>query len=114
MPTSDQKTTTNLPAIWADYQQNASQELRNLLLEHFLHLVKFSADRLAAKLPDEVEPSSANAEKLGTSCPRLLRWRNSPLISRATACGSSLSPSKYLSQVTLNIGWGNTASASAR
>ena len=55
MPAYEEKTTLDLPASWADYQQNPSQELRNMFLEHYLHLVKFSAERLAAKLPDEVE-----------------------------------------------------------
>lgn len=55
MPAIDQKAAQNFPAIWQSYRENATQEIRNMLLTHFLPLVKFNADRLAAKLPDEVE-----------------------------------------------------------
>ena len=55
MPATDLKTPQNLMAVWQDYRKKASQEVRNMLLTHFLPLVKFNADRLAAKLPGEVE-----------------------------------------------------------
>ncbi len=55
MPATNSKTTQDLTAVWQDYRKNASQELRNMLLTHFLPLVKFNAERLAAKLPGEVE-----------------------------------------------------------
>ena len=40
---------------WADYHRTTSDEARNHLLEQYLHIVKYTADRLYAKLPDEVE-----------------------------------------------------------
>lgn len=40
---------------WEDYRKTGSDEARNRLLEQYLHIVKYSADRLYAKLPDEVE-----------------------------------------------------------
>ncbi len=55
MPVIDQKTAQKFAAIWRDYRKTPSQELRNELLTHFMPLVKFNAERLAAKLPDEVE-----------------------------------------------------------
>ena len=54
MPATDQKTAQKVTTIWRDYRKNASQELRNELLTHFLPLVKFNAERLASRLPDEV------------------------------------------------------------
>ncbi|HUU22255.1 MAG TPA: FliA/WhiG family RNA polymerase sigma factor [Phycisphaerae bacterium] len=40
---------------WKTFEKTRSQELRNQLLEHYLRLVKSTAERLYAKLPDEVE-----------------------------------------------------------
>ena len=40
---------------WAEYQKSGSEEARNHLLEQYLHIVKYTADRLYAKLPDEVD-----------------------------------------------------------
>jgi len=40
---------------WAEYRVSRSDEARNHLLEEYLHIVKYTADRLYAKLPDEVE-----------------------------------------------------------
>ncbi len=55
MPVTDQTKTLALATVWHDYRKNATQEVRNMLLMNFLPLVKFSAERLASKLPDEVE-----------------------------------------------------------
>jgi RNA polymerase sigma factor for flagellar operon FliA len=41
--------------IWAEYTATASPALRNQLMEIYHPLVKFLADRVAAKLPDEVD-----------------------------------------------------------
>jgi len=40
---------------WRSFQKTHSQELRNRLMEHYLRIVKSTAERLYAKLPDEVE-----------------------------------------------------------
>ena len=45
----------DVQAMWRDYKKTKDPELRNLLIENYLPLVKYSAERLAAKLPDEVE-----------------------------------------------------------
>ncbi|MBN2212168.1 MAG: FliA/WhiG family RNA polymerase sigma factor [Sedimentisphaerales bacterium] len=42
-------------AIWREYKEKGSEELRNLLVERYLTLVKYNAERIYAKLPDEVE-----------------------------------------------------------
>ena len=54
MPTTE-KTTKQMSALWRDYRRTRSDELRNVLLTHFMPTVKYSAERLFAKLPDEVE-----------------------------------------------------------
>ena len=54
MPATE-KTTNDLSEVWQDYRRTHSEELRNMLLTHFLHIVRYSAERLSAKLPDEVE-----------------------------------------------------------
>ena len=41
--------------VWRDFQRTHSDELRNHLIEHYLPVVRYAADRLYAKLPDEVE-----------------------------------------------------------
>ncbi len=55
MPATKSKTTKDLSAVWQNYRKNATEETRNFFLINFLHLVKFNAERLAAKLPGEVE-----------------------------------------------------------
>lgn len=41
--------------LWREYDETKSQELRNVLLEHYLPLVKYVAERLHARMPREVE-----------------------------------------------------------
>lgn len=41
--------------LWKEFQPAQPEQIRNRLMEHYLPLVKYTADRLSAKLPDEVE-----------------------------------------------------------
>jgi len=41
--------------IWKEYAQTRSEELRNFLMEKFLPLVRYNAERIYARLPDEVD-----------------------------------------------------------
>ena len=41
--------------VWIDYKKTKDEALRNLLMENFLHLVRYNAERIHVKLPDEVE-----------------------------------------------------------
>jgi RNA polymerase sigma factor for flagellar operon FliA len=45
----------DISAVWREYKQQGGERLRNLLMESYLHIVRFTAERLHAKLPDEVE-----------------------------------------------------------
>ncbi len=45
----------DLAAIWQEYHRRRSDDVRNTLTEHYLPIVKYTAERLYAKLPDEVE-----------------------------------------------------------
>ncbi len=45
----------SLRAAWRDYKANGSETLRNRLVEHYLYLVKYNAERIGSKLPDEVD-----------------------------------------------------------
>jgi RNA polymerase sigma factor FliA len=40
---------------WEQFKKNSTQNLRNILMEHYLPVVKYTADRIYAKLPDEVD-----------------------------------------------------------
>jgi len=42
-------------AWWEEFRKKGTEELRNRLLEHYLPLVKYTAERLRMKLPDEVD-----------------------------------------------------------
>jgi RNA polymerase sigma factor for flagellar operon FliA len=44
-----------LRKIWIEYKRTADEDLRNVLLETYLPLVKYTAERVRTKLPDEVE-----------------------------------------------------------
>lgn len=41
--------------LWGTYRDNPSEELRNFLLEKYLQLVRFNAERIYQRLPDEVD-----------------------------------------------------------
>lgn len=45
----------DIQQVWIDYKKSRTEELRNLLMEHYLHLVRYNAERLHTKLPDEVD-----------------------------------------------------------
>ena len=45
----------DLAAVWQEYHKTQSDDIRNILMEHYLPLVKINSERLAHKLPDEVE-----------------------------------------------------------
>ena len=44
-----------LAATWAEYRKTHAESVRNVLMEHYLPIVKINSERLATKLPDEVE-----------------------------------------------------------
>ena len=46
---------TEIMKIWVEFKKSKSQELRNTLVENYLRVVKYNAERIYAKLPDEVE-----------------------------------------------------------
>jgi RNA polymerase sigma factor FliA len=41
--------------LWIEYKRTANRDLRNALMEQYLPLVKYTADRISAKLPNEVD-----------------------------------------------------------
>ncbi len=41
--------------IWRQYKEAPDVAKRNSLMERYIHIVKYNADRISAKLPDEVE-----------------------------------------------------------
>ena len=45
----------NIEEVWEEFFECKSEHSRNLLMENYLKLVKYTADRIYAKLPDKVE-----------------------------------------------------------
>ena len=45
----------DIQQVWRDYRTQPSIELRNQLVEHYLPLVKYNAERIWARLPDGVD-----------------------------------------------------------
>ncbi|MDP7029027.1 MAG: FliA/WhiG family RNA polymerase sigma factor [Phycisphaerales bacterium] len=41
--------------VWLSYRDDPSDETRNVLVEHYLKLVRYTAERLHARLPSEVD-----------------------------------------------------------
>jgi len=41
--------------LWKEYKKTGEKALRNALMEFYLPLVKYTADRISAKLPNEVD-----------------------------------------------------------
>jgi RNA polymerase sigma factor for flagellar operon FliA len=57
-------TSSNLPTrydamemrdVWLMYKAEPNEDLRNFLIEKFLHLVRYNAERIYQRLPDEVD-----------------------------------------------------------
>ncbi len=44
-----------LDAAWRDFKRTGADAIRNQLIEHYLYLVRYNAERIGSKLPDEVE-----------------------------------------------------------
>ncbi len=53
LPTN--RNTTPIAELWEAYWRDGSEQARNDLMEHYLHLVKYNAERIHSRLPDEVE-----------------------------------------------------------
>ncbi len=53
--TVDSKAKRNVDKVWRDYKATCNVELRNKLMERYLSLVRYTAERVCSKLPDEVE-----------------------------------------------------------
>jgi len=45
----------DIKQVWSEFFKTGSKESRNQLMENYLHLVKYSAERIWVKLPDKVE-----------------------------------------------------------
>src|SRR5665213_3276191 len=45
----------DIKEVWIEYKKNKTEALRNVLMENYLHLVRYNAERIHVKLPDEVE-----------------------------------------------------------
>lgn len=45
----------DLKQTWGEFLATRGDAQRNRLVEHYLHLVRFAAERIGAKLPDEVD-----------------------------------------------------------
>ena len=45
----------DLVGVWIEYKNSADERCRNILMEAYLHLVRFNAERVYAKLPNEVD-----------------------------------------------------------
>lgn len=45
----------DMKEVWTEYKANPTERMRNALMENYLHLVRYNAERVHHKLPDEVE-----------------------------------------------------------
>ncbi len=45
----------DMPAVWAEYRERPTVEVRNRLVEKYLPLVKYNGERIWSRLPDGVE-----------------------------------------------------------
>ena len=50
-----QRIDRDISKVWTEYKKTRTEELRNILMENYLHLVRYNAERIHIKLPDEVE-----------------------------------------------------------
>src|SRR5687767_15865742 len=45
----------DIEEVWIEYKKTETEALRNVLIENYLHLVRYNAERIHVKRPDEVE-----------------------------------------------------------
>src|SRR3984957_16308240 len=45
----------DIKLVWIEFKKTKTEKLRNMLMENYLHLVRYNAERIHVKLPDEVE-----------------------------------------------------------
>ncbi|HPM24079.1 MAG TPA: sigma-70 family RNA polymerase sigma factor, partial [Phycisphaerae bacterium] len=45
----------SLATAWREFRASGDDRIRNRLIEHYLYLVRYNAERIGAKLPDEVD-----------------------------------------------------------
>ena len=45
----------DIKAVWVEYRKTRSEDLRNVLMEEYLPTVRYNAERIHSKLPNEVE-----------------------------------------------------------
>ena len=55
LPAPKPKPKRDIKEVWVEYKKNKTEPLRNILMENYLHLVRYNAERIHVKLPDEVE-----------------------------------------------------------
>ena len=55
VPSPARPSTRDIKEVWVEYKKKKTEPLRNILMEHYLHLVRYNAERIHVKLPDEVE-----------------------------------------------------------
>lgn len=46
---------TSLERAWREFKRTGDEDIRNRLIEHYLYLVRYNAERIGSKLPDEVD-----------------------------------------------------------
>ena len=45
----------DISKVWDEFHKTHSEQSRNMLMEHYTYLVKYTAERLFSKLPDKIE-----------------------------------------------------------
>src|SRR5689334_23721434 len=55
LPPPKPKPKRDIKEVWIEYKKTRSEATRNILMENYLHLVRYNAERIHVKLPDEVE-----------------------------------------------------------
>ena len=45
----------DIAPVWEQFHKSRSDEFRNILMQHYMYLVRYAAERLYSKLPDKVE-----------------------------------------------------------
>lgn len=54
-PVTKTPSAEDVRAAWLEYKREPTQALRNFLMEQYLHIVRFNAERIRTKLPTEVD-----------------------------------------------------------
>ena len=85
----------DIKEVWIEYKKTRTEPLRNILMENYLHLVRYNAERIHVKLPDEVELDDLMSAGIFGLMDAIAASSSKPTAPRASAAPFSTSCARW-------------------